>query len=226
MDETRKYTITETSQETGIPLGFLQLYKRLYLEYIPGIVGPFQRMRFTDDSLQVLRDIHKLGGGTVREAGYVSRIITLGRIDTELCRMLAAQPDLLRTLHWREFEKVLAKILEKLEYEIELTRATKDGGIDIFAIKKKAIFGPHKYIVQAKRTEKAVGVEPVRELLFLTSDHRVSKSCLATTSRFTKGAWDLAEQYKWELELKDHDRLQEWIQIAFGNTGQRRGQLS
>jgi len=45
-------------------------------------------------------------------------------------------------LNWRTFEKLLGDILESFGYEIELQQGTKDGGIDLFAIKKADIFGP------------------------------------------------------------------------------------
>jgi len=135
-------------------------------------------------------------------------------IGAELFNRVLSDPRILRTLDWREFEKVLAGILEKLEYEIELQQGTKDGGIDIFALKRSGPFGVHRYLLQAKRWSKPVGVQPVRELMFLHNHHSVTKSCLATTSRFTEGAWALAEQYKWQLELKDYDRLLEWIAVC------------
>ncbi|HEX4953362.1 MAG TPA: restriction endonuclease [Thermoanaerobaculia bacterium] len=135
-------------------------------------------------------------------------------VDAALIARLAKEPELLRTLNWRAFEHLLSKILEELEYEVELTRSTRDGGVDIFALRRSGPFGPHRYLLQAKRWSKAVGVEPVRELLFLHQHHRVTKSCLATTSRFTGGAWELAREYQWALELRDYEGLLEWIKLC------------
>ncbi len=140
--------------------------------------------------------------------------ITLELVDPLLLDILAKHPELMKTLDWRMFEKLLAQLLEDLGYEIELQRGTKDGGVDIYALKKDSIFGPHRYLLQAKRWTNAVGVEPVRELLFLHSHHKITRSCLATTSRFTSGAWELARDYAWQLELKDFDKLQEWINMS------------
>jgi len=140
--------------------------------------------------------------------------VTLELVDAALIARLAQEPDLMKTLDWRAFEYLLARVLEELEYEIELTRGTKDGGVDIFAIKRSGPFGIHKYLLQAKRWSRVVGVEPVRELLFLHDHYRVTKSCLATTSRFTHGAWELAREYKWTLELKDYEGLREWVKLC------------
>jgi len=162
-------------------------------------------------ALSLRRDI--LEGQESQGASHTSPI-TLELVDPLLLEILAKQPELLRTLDWRLFEKLLAKILKDLGYEIELQRGTKDGGVDIFALKVDRVLGPHRYLLQAKRWSNAVGVEPVRELLFLHGHHRITKSCLATTSRFTAGAWELARDYAWQLELRDFDKLQEWIQLS------------
>ncbi len=144
-------------------------------------------------------------------------VVTLDLINPELLAEIVCRPELLKSLHWRQFECVLAKILEDCGYEIELQRGTKDGGIDIYALTSDQRFGSHKYLLQAKQWSNAVGVEPVREVMFLHDHHRITKSCLATTSRFTSGAWALANQYRWQLALRDFEKLKEWIVEGYLN---------
>ena len=134
-----------------------------------------------------------------------------------LYRTLAENPEFLRAIPWRTFEKLLADIFTRFGYDIELQQGTKDGGIDLFAIKRAGPFGPQKYLIQAKRWTHKVGVDPVRQLLFLHDHHRMTKSCLATTAAFTRGACVLAEQYQWQLELRDMKGLQEWISRISGS---------
>ncbi|RZJ88063.1 MAG: restriction endonuclease [Chryseobacterium sp.] len=131
--------------------------------------------------------------------------------DPQIYQVIKKNPQLLKTMDWRLFEEMLADILRKFKYSVELTKPTKDGGIDIFAIKHDDNFGMHKYLLQAKRYSEAVQVSPVRELLFLHDEHRATKSCLATTASFTKGAWELAESHKWKMELKDQEGILQWI---------------
>lgn len=138
----------------------------------------------------------------------------LNTIDYALYNELTSNPQLIKTLDWRLFEKLLADILETFQYDIELLKGTKDGGIDIIAIKKEMPFGIHRYLIQAKRWQNKVGVEPVRSLVWAHNEYRVTKSCLATTSQFTKGAWDLANNHKWQVELKDYEKIMEWISLA------------
>jgi len=141
-------------------------------------------------------------------------LIQLDTIDLALYRALAAHPELLQTMDWRRFEKLLADVLETLEYEVELQQGTKDGGIDIIALRRSTEWGDHRYLLQAKRWKNRVGVEPVQRLLFLKSDLQATKCCLATTSTFTRGAWALRRDYRWELELRDFNGLREWIERA------------
>lgn len=141
-------------------------------------------------------------------------VFRLALLEPDLVLALVKEPNLMGKLDWRSFERLLAQILEKFGYEIELQRGTKDGGVDLFALKKQGIFGPERYLLQAKRWSAAVGVEPVREIAFLHSHHRMTKSCLASTSRFTRGAWALANEYRWQLELRDSEKLKEWIELA------------
>lgn len=141
-------------------------------------------------------------------------IVELNLVSPGLLAAIQQDPRILGTLDWREFEYLLAEILARLNYEVELQRGTKDGGIDIFAIKRDDPLGPHRYLLQAKRSRNSIGINPVRELLFLHQHHRMTRSCLATTSMFTRGAWRLAGEYPWQLELKDAEKLREWITLA------------
>jgi hypothetical protein len=71
--------------------------------------------------------------------------------DPSVYELIKKDPELLTCMDWRLFEELLADILKTFGYTIELTRKTKDGGIDVIAIKSEDDFGPHKYILQAKR---------------------------------------------------------------------------
>jgi len=141
-------------------------------------------------------------------------IFRLDIIDFALYQALIQHPELIRTLNWRVFEKLLADILQSFGYEVELQQGTKDGGVDLFAIKRADPLGPQRFLLQAKRWSNKVGVEPVRQLAFLHSHYKVTKSCLATTSTFTNGAWELAHQYQWQLELRDFEGIQEWLKLV------------
>lgn len=149
----------------------------------------------------------------------IPQIITLNSnisiINSDLYLNLVNHPELLKVLEWRKFEILIADILETFGYNIQLMQGTKDGGIDIIAFNNSDEFGEHKYLLQAKRWSNKVGIDVVKNVLFNHDYHKVSKSCLVTTSSFTKGAWQLAKMYKWQLDLKDHDAIQNWLKRAW-----------
>ena len=138
----------------------------------------------------------------------------LDTVDVLLYQAIQREPQLLHTLNWRTFERLLADVMETFGYQVELMAGTKDGGVDIVALRKDEDWGVHRYLLQAKRWDDRVGVEPVKQLMFEHVDRRATKSCLATTSRFTKGAWRVAAKYKWQLELRDYDGIRDWIEKA------------
>jgi Restriction endonuclease len=143
-----------------------------------------------------------------------TRKYNLNEIDLRVYKEIISNPELAKSINWRNFEFLLAKILEKFEYEVEVLKGSKDGGIDVIALKKNSTFGNERYLIQAKKWSNKVGVDPVRQLLWAHNEYKVTKSCLITTSKFTKGAWELADKYKWQIELKDYDKLNEWIDEA------------
>jgi restriction endonuclease Mrr len=159
---------------------------------------------------------NRASAARARDAGL--QLIRLNVIDLALYKALKSNPELLYTLEWRVFERMLADMLERFGFEVELQRGTKDGGVDLFAVKRKGLMGAERFLLQAKRWKHNVGVEPIRQLAFLHQHHRVTKSCLATTATFTKGAWELGRQYAWQLELRDHEGLQEWISSVVDKT--------
>lgn len=175
-------------------------------------VDEIENYDFSSDKFEINRliDLKTI----ITKASKKSSLLVFNTIDINLYKILAKEPHLMKQLHWRTFEKLLANILESFNYEIELCQGTKDGGVDIIAIKPRDIFGQHRYLVQAKRYERKVQIEPVRSLLFNHDHYGATKSCLVTTSTFTSGAQKLANLYKWKLDLKDYNGIKEWLLMA------------
>jgi HJR/Mrr/RecB family endonuclease len=182
--------------------------------FIEGIFDWPKLSNITTGFLKKENLIKIINQSAVSQGDQNNIVFRLDIIDIALYKALLAHPELLHSFSWRTFEKLLADILESFGYEIELQRGTKDGGVDLFAIKRSDPLGPQRFLLQAKRWSNKVGIDPVRQLAFLHSHYRVTKACLATTSTFTRGAWEIAQQYKWQLELRDFSGLQEWIRNA------------
>jgi restriction system protein len=98
----------------------------------------------------------------------------------------------------QEFENLLAHLFRKMEYVVEETQYSRDGGIDLIIRINK--FGlSHSWIVQAKRYSHPVGVKEVREYSSLKYRDRVDGVIIVTTSAFTKDGYEEAAQHNVKL---------------------------
>ncbi len=139
--------------------------------------------------------------------------IDFSKISEELTAYLLKKPDVMHSISPRKFEELVAYIMEKHGYEVTLTQQSRDGGIDIFAIKNDG-FGNILTIVDCKKysATNPVGIAAVRGMYGTLQIESASHGIIATTSRFTPDAYSLAQEYKYQLSLKDHADILHWIQ--------------
>jgi restriction system protein len=116
-------------------------------------------------------------------------------------------------LSWRDLEELVARMLESDGYDVELTRGTKDGGVDVIATKDLGEAGLIKAIWQAKRNraDRKVGLSLVRELADTRMEVGASKAVIVTTSYLTCGALKRVERDRYLLGKVDRDDLDRWI---------------
>ena len=111
----------------------------------------------------------------------------------------------------RDFEKLVASLLDDQGWEVSLTPRTKDGGRDIVA--NRIISGiKFPMIVECKRWNNPIGVSVMRTLLgTVFQDMREScKGVLATTSRFTPDAHNFIFEQA-HVGGRDFDDLVDWL---------------
>ncbi|WP_406660708.1 restriction endonuclease [Methanolobus sp. ZRKC3] len=107
-------------------------------------------------------------------------------------------PEILMELEPQDFENLLAHLFRKMEYIVEETQYSRDGGIDLIIRLEK--FGlSHSWIVQAKRYSGPVGVKEVREYSSLKYRDRVDGVIIVTTSSFTKDGYEEAAKHNVKL---------------------------
>lgn len=137
-------------------------------------------------------------------------------VNSELLNDLKSDPSLFYKLSSRRFEEVVAEILSRLGYEVNLTPATRDGGKDIYAAKKERL-GNFLYIVECKKhsPKNHVGINIIRELYGVVQAEKATAGILVTTSYFTKPAEDFRDTIKYQLSLIDYIGLQKWINEIF-----------
>ena len=153
-----------------------------------------------------------LGGGRIKDPREGQELIQLITPDINVIRFLAEHDRELYKIPSRFFEELLAELLFRQGWEIQLSPIGADGGIDIVAVRKTSDIS-QMMLVQAKRysEHRKVGVSVVRELLHVIDDRRAPQGMIVTTSTFTKVAEEEQRAYRWILSLKDHDQIVKWL---------------
>lgn len=116
-------------------------------------------------------------------------------------------------LNWRQFEILVSELLESNGYEIELMSGTKDGGVDIVAVRDLGESGLFKALWQAKKysTSRKIGISTIRELADVRNEHKASKGVIVTSSFLTSGALQRIERDKYILGKVDRNDIKLWI---------------
>jgi HJR/Mrr/RecB family endonuclease len=132
-------------------------------------------------------------------------------VDQRLIAELYHNPEKLKTIDRREFEKVIAELFHGFGYDVELTKRTRDGGKDIVAISRREF--ESRYLIECKRPDPGspVSVSTVRELYGVKEDDRATKGIIVTTTSLTKDAREFIQKHRWELEGKEYDDIVEWL---------------
>jgi HJR/Mrr/RecB family endonuclease len=103
-----------------------------------------------------------------------------------------------------EFEILIKELLESMDFEVQETKQTGDGGIDLIAYNNDLISGG-TYIVQCKRWSNSIGESYIRDLYGVVTACRANKGILITNSTFSKSAIKFAENLP--IGLIDGDKL-------------------
>lgn len=141
-------------------------------------------------------------------------ILDVSQANEEILHMLRESPEKWHGLPPRKFEEVVAELLGRLGYTVELTPVSADGGFDMYAAKRDSL-GEFLFLVECKRfvPPHKVGVEIVRSLQGVLSDHRANGAAIVTTSFFTAGAREFQNRFQHQLKLHDYLMLQKWLHM-------------
>lgn len=139
-------------------------------------------------------------------------ITDVREVNNELFTLLKADPELLRKLPPQKFEEIVAELLSRQDYKVELTPATRDGGFDIYAAKSDTL-GTFLFLVECKQYTPPlkVGVQVVRSLYGTVQQTKATAGILVTTSFFTKVAKDFQREIKYQIQLRDFFEIKKWL---------------
>lgn len=135
-------------------------------------------------------------------------------LDLRIARYFVERPDAMyRDLTPRQFEELVAALLEPQGFKVRLTPPGRDGGVDIFAERQSPLDAPELVIVQCKRNrpDRRVGEPVVKQLLTDVDIRDATRGLIATTSTFSKHAASLIKRFKYRLDGADQGRLQDWM---------------
>lgn len=133
-------------------------------------------------------------------------------IDEQIKIYLRRNPEKLYDLSPRKFEELVASILKDMGFDVELTKATRDGGRDIIAYIKNEVCSYLTHVECKKyAADPKIGVGIIREVMGVHNLRQATKSIIVTTSYFSRDAIREAQMVKNQLDLKDFDDLKTWL---------------
>ncbi len=135
------------------------------------------------------------------------------RVNLALVRLLRQRPGAVHRLTWAGFEELVARLLQELGYEVSRTKLTRDGGVDIWALRRDDL-GETLYAIDAKKyaADSVIGPEPVRAIYGVADLANATAGMIVTTATFGSAARELAAQHRYRIGLKDYDAVQDWIE--------------
>lgn len=153
---------------------------------------------------------HGLGGPTpphffsVYTDSTAPVLKALRRFSDELATLIARDPDALDQLEWRDLERMLAHVFERLGFDVELTRAAKDGGRDLLLTCEMGMTDK-TYLVEVKHwREKRVGRSDIRHLVRVCAEERRAVGVFLTSYGYLGSALEvLSEVDSMDIKLGD-----------------------
>lgn len=135
-------------------------------------------------------------------------------LNTELYEYLGNNPSQLKRLGWRDFEKLIAELLQAQGFAAELGPGSGDGGVDIRFVQRDPI-GDILTLVQVKKfTRLSVGLQAVQALHGAKTAYDADKSMFVTTSDYQPCARQFAGRENVQMDLCVSDDVRQWCEDA------------
>jgi hypothetical protein len=157
--------------------------------------------------LKELFELSDLGGAVA--AGTDSAPL----IDQRFIDYLQAQPEDLSEMHWRQFEYLVGEFFRRNDYDISVTPPSRDGGIDVRAVRASGAIGPELVLIQAKRlsSDRRVGIETVKALWSDINEAAATRGVVATTSTLAPGARAYCQARHYRLTPAERPMVEKWL---------------
>lgn len=135
---------------------------------------------------------------------------------------IGRRPINLLSLRPEAFEVFLARLLRRMgHHKVTVGRYTRDDGVDATAYKTRHNFAgeqDEKWIVQCKRySKRAIDEATIRQFVETKAEKKAHHGLFVTTSDFTSGALDYANNAQTNLELISGPGLVKRLEQLFGS---------
>lgn len=173
-----------------------------------------------DDIIKLINENFKYQGKLQRTGGvilesspefqYIKSDIRV--VNESILQKIKFRPNDIYNLTSRQFEEMVAELMIKRGYLVDLTKATRDGGKDLIIASHNDI-GNFIYYVECKKyaPTNPIGVKLVRELAGTISADKVTAGIMITSSYFSPDAIQFSEKFRHQISLIDFIKLKEWI---------------
>ena len=109
-----------------------------------------------------------------------------------------------------DFEALVARLYERMGFDVDLTQHSRDGGVDLYARRENEA-GVEEIAVQCKHYSGTVGVAEARALYGVVSaERRLTRGVLVTSGSFSTGCQEFADRNR--IGLIDGEHLRELLE--------------
>lgn len=107
---------------------------------------------------------------------------------------------------WRDMEEIVGKLFEKKGYRVEVTQASGDFGVDVWARKLD-----EEIAIQVKHYEKDVGFDALTKTVAVTFGKASKAIVISTKSGFSKQSYEYQNDHRHAVELWSSKKLKDEI---------------
>jgi len=132
--------------------------------------------------------------------------------DQRLINYLSVNHEQLGSIHWRNFEELIAECFTNFGYKVEIGPGSNDDGVDIRAwVPGEEASSPPEYLIQCKRQKEKIDKVTVKGLYADVVHEKSKMGLLVTTSQFSPGARTTVSARGYPVSEVNGQMLKHWL---------------
>lgn len=141
-------------------------------------------------------------------------VVSIRDVYQEYVLWLQKHPDVIDTIAWEAFEKLIAEIFASHGFCVDLTGRVRNRSSDILAVRNDEFGVRTQYLIECKRyrSTRRVGMDIINGVIGSARRADVDHSFIVTSSYFTKDVIDRKSEFEQlRLHIRDGDDVREWL---------------